>query len=249
MTTLRPPAWAGVLVPSSNPSVEPELSRCVLDSMTLFAARFPVMPGTTLQERNRRYLDLYRDSVRAFGTLRLASILIGLTGPSYRLLPEGDRALMRELSAVAGVPVITASAAIGDALTELGARRICLVSPYPQWLTDEAAGYWRAAGHEIVQVVKISDTQSAYDVTEEDVLAALARIDHAAIDAVVMSGTGMLTLPSILAARGEATKPFLSSNLCCAWRLLREAGLDHGSELFSRAAPELARMLAVKGRA
>jgi maleate isomerase len=246
MTTLRPAAWAGVLVPPSNPSIEPELSRCLQDAITLFAARFPVMPGTTLAERNRRYLDLYRDSVRAFGTLRLAAIAIGLTGPSYRLLPEGDRALMRELSAVAGVPVITASAAIGDALGALSAHRLCLVSPYPQWLTDEAVAYWRAAGHEIVQVVKISETLGAYDLTEEDVAGALARIDHGAIDAVVMSGTGMLTLPSILAARNPATRPFLSSNLCCAWRLLREAGLRHGSELFTRAAPELAGHLASK---
>ncbi len=242
---IRPDAWAGVLVPPSNPSVEPELARCLDGKMTLYASRFPVMPGTTLEERNRRYLDLYRDSVKTFGELALRGIAIGLTGPSYRLKPEGDRALVRELSAHAGVPVITASAAIDDALAALRARRICLVSPYPQWLTDESVAYWRATEREVVQVVKISETFRAYALTHAEVGSALASVDTNAVDAIVMSGTGMLTLPAVLdAVRGVGGAPILTSNLCCAWWLLARAGLREGSPLFTRAAPALAASLA-----
>ncbi|MFO1303937.1 MAG: hypothetical protein U1F54_09410 [Burkholderiales bacterium] len=243
---IRPGAWAGVLVPPSNPSVEPELARCLDGRMTLYASRFPVMPGTTLEERNRRYVELYRDSVKAFGELALRGVAIGLTGPSYRLRPEGDRALVRELSAHAGAAVITASAAIDDALTALRARRICLVSPYPQWLTDESVAYWRDAGREVAQVVKISETFRAYALTNAEIGSALASVDTNAVDAIVMSGTGMLTLPAILDAlpRRTAPVPILTSNLCCAWWLLARAGLREGSPLFTRAAPELAASLA-----
>jgi maleate isomerase len=59
----------------------------------------------------------------------------------------------------------------------------------------------------------------------------------------VMSGTGMLTLPAILAARRTVAKPILSSNLCSAWWLLRTASQRTGSALFTRAAPELAALL------
>ena len=129
---IRPAPWAGILVPPSNPTVEPELHRLVGASMALFAARFDVMPGTTLEERNRRYLDAYREAVTSFGDLALASILIGLTGPSYRLGPARDLALTRELSAIAGGKAVqTASRAILEALDALDARRICLFSPYP----------------------------------------------------------------------------------------------------------------------
>ena len=201
------------------------------------------MPDTTLQERNRRYIDLYRSAVKAFGDLKLAALVIGLTGPSYRLKPEGDATLSRGLTAHAGMPVATASLAIAEALTALNARRLCLFSPYPDWLTTEAVEYWRAAGCEVVQVVKISETFRAYELTHDEVAAALARVDHSAVDATVMSGTGMLTLPAILAARQAGTKPILSSNLCSAWWLLRTAAQHTSSALFARAAPELAAQL------
>jgi hypothetical protein len=98
---------------------EPELARCVDGSIALYASRFAVMPGTTLEQRNRRYLELYRDAVKSFCELAL---------PRYRYRPHGTflpadaqwrRAFVRELTAHAGVPVITASAAIDDALTAL----------------------------------------------------------------------------------------------------------------------------------
>jgi maleate isomerase len=241
---VRADAWAGVLVPPSNPTIEPELARFLAPFVTLFAARFPVMPGTTLLERNRRYLEIYRESVRAFGELKLAAILIGLTGPSYRLLPEGDVALCDELTRVAGgIRVATASRVIADALAAIGAKRLCMFSPYPEWLTQESVAYWRAAGHDVVQVVKVSETFRAYELTDEDVGGAFAEVDNDAIDATVMSGTGMLTLPAILAARRAGAKPILSSNLCGAWWMLKRAGVRSGTAMFERAAPELAALL------
>lgn len=241
---IRPAAWAGVLVPPSNPTVEPELHALLAPAMTLFAARFATMPGTTLEERNTRYLGLYDEAVTAFGTLNLAAMVIGLTGPSYRLRAARDLELMAQLTARAGgTPVATASQAIAQALAAIRARRICLVSPYPDWLTAEAAAYWRDAGHDVVQVIKISETFRAYELTSDEVAQALARVDHDRIDATVMSGTGMLTLPAILAARQAGAKPVLSSNLCSAWWLLRAAAQREGSALFGRAAPELAARL------
>jgi maleate isomerase len=228
----------GIVVPPANPTIEPELARLISQEARLFAARLPVMPGTTLEQRNAAYVSHYEAAVGSFGSLSIAAMVIGLTGPSYRLGPVGDDELAVRLSTIAGTSVQTASGAIRAALLAIGAKRLCLFSPYPDWLTAHAVAYWTDAGFSVIQVVKVSEIFRAYELTSEEVRAALDGVDQTKIDAVVMSGTGMLTLPVLVGARAIGTKPLLSSNLCCSWWLSRQGGVPP-SELFKTVAPEL----------
>ena len=95
------------------------------------------------------YVTHYREAIESFGALKLESALIAVTGPSYRLWPEGDRELCADLSSATGVRTITASLAIHEALEALHRKEISLVSPYPDWLTSLGAGYWEAAGYRV----------------------------------------------------------------------------------------------------
>lgn len=232
----------GLLVPPANPTVEPEMNRLLPTGARLFATRLPVMPETTLEQRNRAYIASYEPALKTFGSLKLDAATIALTGPSYRLGPAEDDALAARLSAVAGFPVETASGAIRRALKAIRARRICLFSPYPAWLTEEAAGYWSSSGYEVAQVVKVSEAFRAYELTTAEVEAALGQVETSGIDAIVMSGTGMITLPAMVARPDRSGPPLLSSNLCCAWWLMQTAHV-RPSGLFAQACPQLAATL------
>lgn len=231
----------GAVVPPANPAAEPELAALLPRGVALHVSRLPVIAGD-LAARLAAYAGHYVGAIAGFGSLKLEAIYIAMTGASYALGVAGDRTLAVRLAAAAGAPVWTASLALLDALERLGAERIALVSPYPQWLTDQAVSYWRGAGLEVAQMVKISEEFRAYTLETGEIANALAKVDCAAVDAVVLSGTGMLSLPAITAARARAGIPLLSSNLCGAWRLLDALGLPAGDGL-RQAAPELVSLL------
>ncbi|MDW8397864.1 MAG: hypothetical protein RMK90_04770 [Acetobacteraceae bacterium] len=241
LSPLDGPTAFGLIVPPANPTVEPEIAWLLGSAARLHAARLPVMPGADLAERNRRYPGTYAAAVAAFGSLPLSALAVGLTGASYPLGAVGDVALCEALTRQAGRPVATAARALLAALAVLRPARVGLLSPYPAWLTDQALAFWAEAGVPIVETVKLPGEFRAYELSPAEVAEALGRFAARDLELILLSGTGMLTLPAIL-PRAGAGPVLLSSNLATAWWLARMAGLP-ATAAFAAACPALARHL------
>lgn len=237
---LPPGAMArlGAIVPPANPAAEPELHALTGASAVLHVARLPVLAGD-LRARCEGYGAAYPEAVRAFGELDLAAIGIAFMSATYRDGPAADVALCRRLSDAAGRPVATASLAVTEALRALGARRIALVSPYPDWLTEWSRGYWQQGGFELAALSTMGDVFRAYDASEDELAAAIAAVGTTEADAVLLTGTGAYTLGALQRIGAAQRGCYLTSNLCLAWWLMRVARQPQ-SALLAALAPALA---------
>lgn len=230
----------GVVVPPSNPVIEPELEALLGDDIQTYIARLPRFEGLTLKQRNERYIPAYTDALDSLEGIEAVCALIAMTGPTYQFGVDGDRQLCRELTDRFELPVRTSSLAIHDALTTLGLNRIHLVSPYPDWLTEQTVSYWSGAGFNVVAVDHLlgeDEEFRAYEMNTAEVMSHLRAIDPEPGCAVLLTGTGMVSIASIYQLDHGARNPILSSNLCGAWWLLKECGGRSGSDLYQRVAP------------
>jgi maleate isomerase len=167
------------------------------------------------------------EAIRTFGEMGLAAFGFGCTGSSYLAGLELEDQLTAAAAEECRIPVITAAQAIRLALRSLGCRSIALVSPYPADLAEAGYRYWDNAGFRVVTRLRVdpalTDTHRIYELTSDDALAALRKIDKSGADCLVASGTGMPTLRALRTLRTEVNLPVLSSNLCLGWALTRTA--------------------------
>ena len=241
---LPQPKRVGVIMPPPNPTVEPEFQAALPKNMIMHASRFPVQPGD-LAQRNEGYRAAYPTSVMGYGPLHLDAILVSCTGSSYLLGKAGDAKISADLQKLTGVPTITSSYSIQEALAALNIRRITLMSPYPSWLTKQSAEYW-SGSLQLDEVIQLGDgsMNAAYELDDDYVEQQLLKLEPRAKDsAVLMSGTGMPTLDAIGRVGNKLGVPVLSSNLCGIWWLLRATGLKSGSDHFNAAAKPLLPLL------
>ena len=177
-------------------------------------------PGTRLCD----YLERLPEYLSRYATLALDGFLFACTASNYLLSAEQVVSFRTRAEDAFGAPVILAAEAVKQWLQRSGAHRIGLLSPYPEWLHEHARKYWRACGFDIVEAPRLDigslDTYAIYEQNSATAAAALQCFETRDIDAFLIAGTGMPTLPLIreIRSRGQIV---VSSNLALA-----EAGLE-----------------------
>ena len=236
MTAKKPtePAYGwsgrvGLLVPPANLTIEPELAAMLPEGVSLHVARLPgqVSEDTSigLRERFEAYNRTLSATANSFGGASLSALCLGVTGCCYLAArADGEERLLTDLRAGGAPHVITAARAIRLLLEAFGCRRVALVTPYPEWVVELAKTYWRSSGFEIVAIVPLPDVVSIYAVNTEKVVAAVRELETSGAEAIVLSGTGVATLPAIETLIESAAVPVISSNLSLGWWILETLG-------------------------
>jgi maleate isomerase len=215
----------GVGMPQANPTVEAEFGILLPRACSIHVTRL-TSSASDPEDRLIQYLTDLHKYLAAYDILRPDVFGFACTGSSYLLGAAEEQRLVSSVQAMYGYPIETAARAIVWWLQRLAARRIVMITPYPENLITRAAAYWSAAGIDIVHTVRIptatDDTRGIYALGSERLAAALAELSAIEADAVLVSGTGLASLPAIREC--TLSIPVVSSNVCLVGRLLALVG-------------------------
>jgi maleate isomerase len=215
-----PHGLIGVLTPQANTTVEPEFWMMLPPGVALINARM-MSDKDTLEGRLIDYFDQLDTAVRQFHNAPIGAIALGTTGASYLAGIPRERDAVAALTKKTGVPFVTAGLAVVLALNTLNAKRIGIVSPYPEPLTKTCIGYWEEHGFKVDGVVQIENRPDQfhpiYSIAASNAQEGLDELEDMNLDAIVMLGTGMPTLEPILERPAVGGAPVMSCMLCLAW--------------------------------
>lgn len=226
---------AGLVVPSSNVTVETELPQILARhpgaAFSFHSSRMrmhQVTPDGLARmnaQRERCVIEIADAGPDVILYACLVAIMTG--GPGEHRRVEG---LVAEQLAVgaSAAKVRSSAGALVEGLTALRARRIGLVMPYLKPLAQQVVGYLEAEGFEVAdwRALEVADNREVGCIPGESVMAAARSLDREGLDALVISCcVQMPSLDLVEAAEQEFGLPVLSAATAGAFSILRAAGL------------------------
>jgi maleate isomerase len=240
MNARREPHRVGLIVPSSNTTMEHEIPELLRRQEQAGGHRF-TMHSTRLRLRQVTPEALQKMNEAADGAVDLlcdaqvdaimyACLVAVMAGGKPCLMDTQARLAARAASNDAAAPAIVSSAsALVSALKWLNAARITMIAPYRKALTDRVAATLAECGIRVVQSrsLEVVDNVQVGRLDASKLMSLAAQMDFSGTDALVISAcVQMPSLDVIEEAEQRLGLPVLSAATASVFALLNKLDIQ-----------------------
>jgi maleate isomerase len=215
----------GLIIPSSNTTMEPELYRIAPPGVSIHISRIPLKDVT-----RDSLLEMERHTLRAAMELLDANVdlvLYGCTSGSLIGGPGFDRMISSKISETIKRPAVTTATAVIEALETIGARRIVVATPYIDEVNDEERRFLESHGIRVMRIMGlgIKNNLDIGRITPEEVYRFARSLYSEGADALFISCTNLRTIEIIEPLERDLGIPVVTSNQASLWSALRRLGV------------------------
>lgn len=233
----------GVLAPPGNVALERELPMFLPSGVVMNHNRLSRPDSTNSRESLLAMADSVDRAARDLAQAYPEAIVYGCTSGSFLEGVGKEARLAERITQVTGIPAVTTSTAVVEALRVQGARRIFMITPYPDIVNEHEVIFCRHYGFEVVALDSFRCATSEENrLISSDQVAELALGNSRAIgdcDTIFISCTNLLTMDRIEAIEAHSGRPVVTSNQATLWAGLVRMGVAtleiRAGSLFQRA--------------
>jgi maleate isomerase len=215
----------GMLVPSGNVIIEPQVNAMLPPGVALYATRLPLRGSA--EAELLAMAENVEDAARLLAHARPGLIAFNCTAVStYSKAMDAD--IERRIAAATGLPALMTSKAIVGALKAFKARKLVLLTPYIAEVNAREVRFLQGEGVEVLSETGLGlNTNTEMAQLEPDVWIELGRKHRdSRADAYLVSCTAVRSAEAIDGLERELGRPVVTSNQAIAWQCLRRGGVD-----------------------
>lgn len=227
-------AKLGVIAPSTNTIVEPELYAMAVPGVTAHFSRIHIHNMDMADDAGmERLLDQIRAEIvgacERVLTCQPDAMVMGMSAETFWGGVEGNREFVAQIKGITGLEVATGAEACQRALTLFGATRIGVITPYQPVGDANVVRFFGEIGYDVVRIkgLKCPTAVAIAHVTEDELRDAILEVDGPDIDAIVQCGTNLSMVRLADEAERWLHKPVIAINAATWWMALRMNGIDH----------------------
>lgn len=217
-------ARLGLIIPSSNTTMEVEFRKMLPEGFSIHAARARLRL-VTVEELAKMEEEVEREAVK-LADADVDVIGYGCTsGSLFRGLGH-DRMIEERIERASGRPAVSTAGAVVSALNFLKVKRVAVATPYIDEVNELEEKFLSDNGFEVVDIkgLGIAENLKIGRVSAQALSELIARLNHKKADCIFISCTNLPTIDCIQKFEDEFKKPVLSSNTATLWAMLRKCG-------------------------
>jgi maleate cis-trans isomerase len=160
-----------LIVPENNTTMHPELLQQLPEGSHCEILKIPRGKGLLTKETIGDYKESTISLCEKLDNAKFDIVAYGCTAAGFILGPDGDAEMAQRISHATGKPVVTTASSMTQALSELGAKNISLLTPYSEHVNVQLKSF---CDHSQIQVQHFDsfyapDTTALGQITSEQV--------------------------------------------------------------------------------
>ena len=223
----------GIIAPSTNTSVQPEMERMRPYGVTnhFGTLYIPDDPIKNDDDFNRLMANIrltMEEAARSVMTCQPDRLVMGMSSETFWDGLDGSDRLAARMRQIAGKPVTMGSDAVRAALGVYGGvRRIAVITPYMPVGDTQVRRFFTDCGFEIVALkgLKGESPVKYAHVSERELRDAINEVNSPSVQAIVQVGTNLAMARLAGIAEFWLDKPVIAINTAIYWHALRESGI------------------------
>ncbi|MUL41322.1 Asp/Glu racemase [Streptomonospora sp. PA3] len=226
-------------------ALDRELWRWAPDDVSLYVTRLPFVPVPVTVDQASALSDGDNVARATRDLLAPEPLVVGYACASGSFVhgAEGQRRLRQSILDAGAPAAVTTSGALIQALEALDVRRIAVVTPYVDSVTERLLGYLAEHGVESTSSVGLGLLGHIWKTTYSEVVQAVRDADRPDAEAVFISCTNVLTYDIIAPLERMLGKPVIAANQVTMWAAMQAMGrrpVAHGQHLVDATAQSTA---------
>ncbi len=219
-------ARIGLIVPSGNIVMEPDFWRMVSEGVTVHSSRL----GRGSPEVSLATLELMLGNLDEAATLLADAsphvMVFGCTSASFMGGKGADRAIAQRIQDKTGIPAVTTSTAVLEAMRHLGAKSIAILTPYVSEINERVRVFVEENGFAVQRVVglELRTTDQIAAVPPAEIVTRARAADTPDADVLFISCTQFRGWEAVPRIEGDLGKPVVTSNQASLWAALQRLG-------------------------
>lgn len=219
-------ARVGLIIPSSNRLTEPQFHRYAPSGVQYHVTRLR-MTGphhVPLPDLVPRIVE----AAQMLGDAKCDLVVFHCTSSSMQAGLAAEQQVVEAIQRATGRPAITTASAAVEAFRALEARRLALVTPYPQEVNEREIAFLAEAGLEVIRDRALGlGGSDAYFAAPPSLWAQVTREEaDPRADAYFLSCTAIDTIDIIEELELILGRPVVTSNQAAIWCSLRTCGVE-----------------------